>query len=168
MLTAQEILQENLLRLENTTGKPAQVGYDLSVTQIYSIVETGAVLKDRTIAPKLEELEPSHEIINDKVMCGWKLKPGVYDIVFNEGCKIPDNRTGLIRQRSSISRNTGLIASSIFDPGFETEQIGTILMLWQELFIEKDARVAQMYFHEHNPAEKYDGQWQNDVQRQKL
>ena len=35
-------------------------------------------------------------------------------------------------------------------------------------FIEKDARVAQIYFHECTSAEKYDGQWQGDKQRNSL
>ena len=38
------------------------------------------------------------------------------------------------------------------------------------IFIEKDARVGQMYFHECdevNEENLYNGQWQNDLQRNK-
>jgi deoxycytidine triphosphate deaminase len=56
----------------------------------------------------------------------------------------------------------------VFDPGFETEFMGTLVYVHETIFIEKDARVAQIYFHECEPADKYDGQWQNDKQRSSL
>ena len=34
MLNVQQILEEGLLKLENTHGKPAQVGYDLSLKAV--------------------------------------------------------------------------------------------------------------------------------------
>ncbi len=64
------------------------------------------------------------------------------------------------------ARNTvALMLKPVFDPGFETEFMGTLVYVYETIFIEKDARVAQIYFHECEPAEKYDGQWQNDKQR---
>jgi dCTP deaminase/dUTP pyrophosphatase len=89
----------------------------------------------------------------------------VYDIIFNEGCKIPKNRVAFIKQRSSLFRNGAIINSPVFDPGFETQYMGTLLYVYETIFIEKDARVAQIYFHECNDAELYNGQWQNDKQR---
>jgi hypothetical protein len=99
---------------------------------------------------------------------GWLLYAGVYDITFNEGCKIPDNRVAFIKQRSSLYRNGAIINSPVFDPGFETDFMGTLLYVHETLFIEENARVAQIYFHECAPAEKYDGQWQGDKQRNSL
>jgi deoxycytidine triphosphate deaminase len=96
---------------------------------------------------------------------GWLLYPGTYDLVFNEGCTIPDNRVAFIKQRSSLWRNGALINSPVFDPGFQTDNMGTTMLVTETIFIERDARVAQIYFHECQPAEKYDGQWQNDKQR---
>jgi deoxycytidine triphosphate deaminase len=46
--------------------------------------------------------------------------------------------------------------------------MGTIMMVNEVIFIEKDARVAQIYFHECLSAEMYNGQWQNDKQRASL
>ena len=51
----------------------------------------------------------------------------MYDITFNEGCKIPENRVAFIKQRSSLYRNGAVINSPVFDPGFETENMGTLL-----------------------------------------
>ena len=64
----------------------------------------------------LEVIEYKHEIIGKQIRKyvlvsngkhGWLLYAGVYDITFNEGCKIPNNRVAFIKQRSSLYRNGG-------------------------------------------------------------
>jgi deoxycytidine triphosphate deaminase len=178
MLNAQQILDEGLLLLENTQGKKSQVGYDLSLKQVNRVgidninntpadivyQKIGKVLKDKTI---LTTYTP-HPIMNLDGSTGWLLYPGTYDITFNEGCKIPNNRVAFIKQRSSLWRNGALINSPLFDPGFETDFMGTIMLVTQAIFIEENARVAQIYFHECDSAEEYNGQWQNDKQRSSL
>jgi len=178
MLNAQQIIDEGLLKLDETKGKPAQVGYDLSLKAVQKVGTSlsnspynvsrdnriGKVLKDKT---ELTAYSPIDTINLDGVE-GWLLYQGVYDITFNEGCKLPDNRVAFIKQRSSLYRNGAIINSPVFDPGFETQNMGTLLYVHETIFIEKDARVAQIYFHECNGAELYDGQWQNDKQRNSL
>jgi len=172
MLNAEQILEQGLIKTELSKGKPAQVGYDLSAKSINTIGKDefnsrpniGMVLKDKTI---LNNYTPVETKTIDGVE-GWLLYPGAYDITFHEGCKIAANRVGMIRQRSSLLRNGAIIASSIFDPGFETDNMGTIMIVTATIFIEQDARVGQMYFHEcDGVAEEnlYNGQWQNDKQR---
>lgn len=175
MLNAKQIVDEGLLLLETTQGKPAQVGYDITLKQVnkignriganqYAPGNIGKVLKDKT---ELTTYTPKLTIMLDGAE-GWLLHEGVYDITFNEGCKIPDNRVAFIKQRSSLYRNGAIINSPVFDPGFETQNMGTLLYVHETIFIEKDARVAQIYFHECNGAELYNGQWQNDKQRNSL
>jgi deoxycytidine triphosphate deaminase len=175
MLNAEQILEQGLLKLENTKGKPAQVGYDLSLKAVQKIGnriggnfmvdgKIGKVLKDKT---ELTTYTPIESIKLDGAE-GWLLYEGVYDITFNEGCKIPNNRVAFIKQRSSLYRNGAIINSPVFDPGFETENMGTILYVHETIFIEKDARVAQIYFHKCDSAEEYNGQWQGDKQRNSL
>jgi deoxycytidine triphosphate deaminase len=173
MLNAEQIIEQGLIKTENSKGKSAQVGYDLSAKSINvignpnvnkSTPAIGMVLKDKTI---LNNYDPVSLTYIDGVE-GWLLYPGAYDITFHEGCKIASNRVGMIRQRSSLLRNGAIIASSIFDPGFETDNMGTIMIVTAVIFIEKDARVGQMYFHECDEvsADKlYNGQFQNDKQR---
>jgi deoxycytidine triphosphate deaminase len=176
MLNAQQILAEGLLKLSESKGKPAQVGFDITLkavnkvgnrignTNVYGAGKIGKVLKDKT---ELTTYTPMDTINLDGVE-GWLFYEGVYDITFNEGCKIPDNRVAFIKQRSSLWRNGALINSPVFDPGFETDNMGTIMLVNETIFIEKDARVAQIYFHECNGAELYNGQWQGDKQRNSL
>ena len=47
MLNAKEILEENLIVLDNAKGKPAQVGYDLSIKSISKLIGGGKVLNDK-------------------------------------------------------------------------------------------------------------------------
>ena len=170
MLNANQILEESLIKLDNAKGKPAQVGYDLSVKQVNKVGNPvpngmiGRVLKDQTILNTHTPVEK----ISLEGKRGFLLYEGVYDVIMNEGCKIAPNRVGLIRQRSSLMRNGAIITSSVFDPGFETDNVGTYMIVFETIFIEEDARVAQMYFHEYTPVSEdqlYNGQWQNDKQR---
>ena len=172
MLNVKQIIEEGLLKLDETKGKPAQVGYDLSLKavnkvgnkiggNVYTPGPIGKVLKDKT---QLTTYTPIDPIKLDGAE-GWLLHEGVYDITFWEGCDIPENRVAFIKQRSSLYRNGAIINNPVFDPGFKTDNMGTLLYVHEPLFIEKDARVAQIYFHECETAEKYDGQWQNDKQR---
>ena len=168
MLNSSQILDEGLLKLEHAKGKPAQVGFDLTLKQVNKIgnkgvaeAKIGKVLKDKT---ELTNYTP-HGLMNLDGVTGWLLYEGVYDITFNEGCKIPDNRVAFIKQRSSLYRNGAIINSPVFDPGFKTEFMGTLMYVHETIFIEENARVAQIYFHECQSAEMYNGQWQGDKQR---
>jgi deoxycytidine triphosphate deaminase len=172
MLNSEQIIEKELLKLEYSKGKPAQIGYDLSVKEIKSLRGTGYVSVEKTILPEYmtqyttkdktynpDNFEPIYHY-------RWYLTPGYYEVTFWEGCKIPNNLVGLIRQRSSMLRNGTLLHSSVFDPGFETDFMGSFIAVFHPIFIEKDARIAQIYFHECEPvSELYDGQWQNDKQR---
>lgn len=177
MLNSKQILEEGLLLLEESKGKPAQVGYDLSLKEVQRVGYQvgidpvtltridgviGKVLVDRTFLTNYTSV-PTTKVDGRE---GWLLYPGTYDITFYEGCKIPNNRAGFIKQRSSLKRNGASISSPIFDPGFETKNMGTIMNVAETIFIEEGARVAQMYFHECEPVEEtYNGQWQGDKQR---
>jgi deoxycytidine triphosphate deaminase len=178
MLNAKQIIDEGLLLLEHTQGKPAQVGYDVTLKAVQKIGnrigggaynlnnggKIGKVLKDKTELTTYTLIDS----INLDGVEGWLLYEGVYDITFNEGCNIPDNRVAFIKQRSSLYRNGAIINSPVFDPGFRTDNMGTLLYVSEPLFIEINARVAQIYFHECVSAEMYDGQWQGDKQRSSL
>jgi deoxycytidine triphosphate deaminase len=165
ILNAEQLLEQGLLNLDNAKGKPAQVGYDLSVKEINKVGGSiGKVLVDKTELNTHTPVEKSNMDWRD----GWLLYAGVYDVIMNEGCNIPSNRVALIRQRSSLMRNGAIITSSIFDPGFVTPNIGTYMVVLETIFIEQNARVAQIYFHECESVaseQLYNGQWQNDKQR---
>ena len=168
LLTCEQVLEKGLLLLDESKGKPAQIGYDLSVKEIRMMLAAGTIWCNKTEAPELGiPIETEIDVVTGKEV--YYLEPGIYDLVFWEGCKIPDNATGKIIHRSSVNRNGGLICSAIFEPGFCTNNIGTVLSLSYPICIEKNARLAQIYFEEHAPVkDTYNGQWQGDQWREKI
>ena len=60
MLSSEQIIKEGLLKLDNTHGKPAQVGYDLSIKSVQKImsnIKFGYVLKDKTLLAHYEPMD---------------------------------------------------------------------------------------------------------------
>lgn len=145
---------------ESEYSKSNQVGIDLSVKKIEKILGGVMVLKEKTIADPENFHEVPLQNIEGRRM--WRLEPGSYALTFNEGVSIPSHATGFIQSRSSIYRGGAIISSPVWDPGFETEEMGTTMIVTGVIMIEENARVAQFFMHEnYTPNSLYDGQWQN-------
>ena len=136
-------------------GAKAQVGYDLTLKEVKQIIG-GTVFSDKTeVLPYLEV--PTFAKEGRTI---YTLSPGSYSLTFEQGIKLPTTKTAFIRHRSSIARCGGIITSGIFDPGFEVDEMGAVLVVTRPLNIEVGARVAQVYVFENTESEKYDGQFQ--------
>jgi dUTP pyrophosphatase len=142
--------------IQGTPGKKAQVGIDLTVCDIKSI-HGGALFKDKT------ELQPyatkALDTFDGKE--GWYLISGhAYSVTFDQGVKLGSIHTAFIRHRSSLLRMGWTCTSGVYDPGFEVDQMGAVLMGNCNIFIEKGARIAQIVVAENYNADLYNGQWQ--------
>lgn len=138
--------------ITNDKGSPAQVGYDLTVSNI-NLICGGILSKDKS------EVLPYKEVEFSKVNNSWVLMRGMYSLTFEQGIKLDDKHTAFIIHRSSVSRMGSFITSAIYDPGFEVEQCGATMNVMSPIRIEKGARIAQLYIMENYKAEKYNGQW---------
>jgi len=147
---------EQLLQT-NGKGAKAQVGYDLTLKEVKTI-NGGSVLCDKTIVDSYNEV-PSYEL---EGKTRFTLEPGSYSLTFEQGVKLPSNKTAFIRHRSSILRCGGIITSGVYDPGFEVDEMGGVLIATQPITIEKGARVAQIIIFDNFDAELYAGQWQGN------
>lgn len=136
-------------------GSKAQVGYDLTLKSVKSI-NGGSVLADKTVVEDYTEITPYMSPANKLL---FKLDPGTYSLTFEQGCKLPTNTTAFIRHRSSVLRCGGIITSGVYDPGFEVDEMGAVLIATKQIVIEKGARVAQIVLVENYTAEAYNGQW---------
>jgi dUTP pyrophosphatase len=152
ILNADQVLE---VLTTNGKGAKAQVGYDLTLKEVKSI-NGGTVLSDKTIVNSYNEV-PSSEL---EGKTRFTLEPGTYSLTFEQGVKLPSNKTAFIRHRSSILRCGGIITSGVYDSGFEVDEMGGVLIATQPITIEKGARVAQIIVFENYEAELYDGQWQ--------
>ena len=141
-----------------------QQGIDLRVKNIRLVNDKASGYIPRvgkTQIPPTSELP----LFNDKT---YVLKPGYYEIEFEEGCNIPLNTTLHVKTRSSLVRCGAICHSGQFDGGFHTDNMGCFLHVILPISIDKGARVAQALVFESYPVEetdKYDGQWQGDKQR---
>jgi dUTP pyrophosphatase len=140
--------------------KVNQVGIDLSVNKIEKIIGGVMVFQDKTVVNP--ELFINIELMNIEGRKMWRLERGAYALTFNEGVKIPADATGFITSRSSIYRGGAKINSPVWDPGFETDVMGTTMFVESEtIFIEENARVGQFYMITNPiPQELYNGQFQ--------
>lgn len=139
----------------NGKGAKAQVGYDLTLKEVKQI-NGGIVMADKTIVDDYTIVVPSQNA-NGKLI--YKLEPGTYSITFEQGVKLPTNRTAFIRHRSSILRCGGIITSGVYDPSFYVDEMGGVLVATKPIIIERGARVAQLIVFENHEAEAYNGQW---------
>lgn len=136
-----------------------QQGIDVRVKSINKLEGSGVVPKEgKTLLPIYTEIQGTSD--------SWYLQPGYYELVFEEGCEIPNNMTLHFKTRSSLVRCGAVVHSGQFDAGFKTDNMGAFLHVIRPISIQKGARVAQAIIFESNKVDNlYDGQWQNDKQR---
>ena len=145
---------EQLLQT-NGKGAKAQVGYDLTLKEVKRVMG-GTVLSDRTVVADYKQVP-----LEDRAgRFLFVLEPGTYSLTFEQGVLLPTNKTAFIRHRSSILRCGGIITSGVYDPGFQADEMGAVLIATKQITIEKGARVAQIIIFDNNEADAYDGQWQ--------
>lgn len=148
---------EQLLQT-NGLGAKAQVGYDLTLKEVKK-VQGGLVSTVSTIVNPYKEVSTFTMEDNQEYFI---LSPGTYSITFEQGIQLPSNKTAFIVHRSSILRCGSVITSGIYDPGFQVEEMGAMLIVTEQITIQKGARVAQVYVFENTETEKYNGQWQGE------
>lgn len=153
----QNASQVQQLLITNDLGKPAQVGYDLTLKSV-NLIGGGTVTKEKTL------IDDYHEVMMTKDAKGrfvYQLAPGkAYSLTFEQGIKLDNKHTAMIKQRSSVLRCGAIITSGIYDPGFQTDNIGAVMFTYNRVVLEKGARVAQVYMFENTESELYEGQFQ--------
>lgn len=148
--------------------KKAQVGVDLSVRNFKRLVKPGIIRKDFSDV-SVTELIPVEEYVLEKGnLKGWHLLQGTYILELNEGCRFGVNDTGLIILRSSFNRSGCTVVSAVWDPGYTSvdgEVINTMSVRFNVdtplgIYIEENARVAQLLVFENESTSLYHGQFQ--------
>lgn len=171
-LNGKQIVEQGIVTKVDNQECIQQVGVDLELIKVEQIAGFGIIPKEgkTKLAGRIPvDMVDCPNPDNDKTTKGWLLHPGSYDITLKQGCKIPANQKLKIIQRSSMLRNAASVVSSLFDPGFQTDNIGTVMRINEPIYIHFEARIAQAEVFEVNPVDAenlYDGQWQNDKQRE--
>jgi dUTP pyrophosphatase len=135
-------------------------GFDLSVAEIGEVDGPGAIGWSNTdrVLPRVEPIP-----FDDR---GWlSLRPGLYQVLFNEIVDLPNDLMALGRPRSSLCRSGVTIATAVWDAGYRGRS--TALLIVENpagLRIQRDARVLQLVFFTLNvPTSRgYDGAYQGE------
>ena len=153
-LTGKEILEKGIITGSCEEGLQQQ-GIDLRIKDIKIVTGVGEIPSvGKTKLPMYDHYELGY------------IEPGYYEVTFEEGCKIPNNCSMHLKTRSSLVRCGAIIHSGQFDAGFETDSMGAFLHVIKHIRIEKGARIAQAIVFQSSEVENlYNGQWQNDKQR---
>lgn len=168
-LTGKQIVERNIIGGVCPEGIQQQ-GVDVRIDGVFEVVHFGngvVPVKGKTTTPPTVEVAALDAYEGSKGY--FYLSPGYYEVTFEESCKIPANCAMYFKTRSSLVRCGAEIRSGQFDGGFETEKMGAFLKVELPIKIEVGARVAQAIVTETYPVDAenlYNGQWQNDNQRQ--
>lgn len=157
-------------------AKKAQVGVDLTVEKIEEIVGYPEFVDSKMSGVEYVECDTVSKLWfstpHDKLPMRYSvfkerdayvLKPNTtYAITFEQGLKsLNDNEWGFIVQRSSFMRVGISLESSVWDPGFGTEKMASMLRTGNcEVIVPKGTRIAQFLIFDNEPTELYSGRWQ--------
>ena len=135
-------------------------GFDLSVAEVGEFANGGAIGRSNA-SRALPDVRPLP--FDD---AGWlELRPGPYQIVFNETVDLPNNLMALGRPRSSLCRLGATLGTAVWDAGYRGRS--TALLIVENpagLRIERAARVLQLVFFtlDAPTARGYDGTYQDE------
>lgn len=169
MLTGKELFNSNMIKgaLEENVQ---QQGVDIRIKAVNKAKGMGVIPKEgKTILPDYEEVKALHfkNKESGRMVYGWMLPAGVYDIVFEEGVEVGSGYCMKPLTRSSVVRCCARVESGLYDAGFKTDHCGAMLYVSSPILIEQGARVAQLVCLESNEVENlYNGQFQGDKQRE--
>jgi len=180
ILAAQQLLNA-VITDQFGKGAMAQVGYDLSVSEISCLVgndpqeESGdkvfcEVFADNSkTLPTYVKLQPQvllrkkhvgTEAEYQEAYKGWQLDRGIYSLTFDQGVSLSETQTAFVHHRSTLLRMGIVITSAVYDPGFATQQMGAIMFVSRPVRIEIHSKLAQLVVHENYATTLYQGQYQ--------
>ena len=135
-------------------------GFDLSLAEIGTLVGAGAI--GRTNASR--SLPDAQPIAFDDA--GWvDLRPGPYQIVFNETVDLPNDLMALGRPRSSLCRMGASIVTAVWDAGYRGRSTALLVVAnGAGMRVQREARLMQLVFFSLNAAtaEGYAGAYQDE------
>lgn len=158
--------------ITNIANPAKQVGSDgidltlLAINRVISDAAYPAVLaedKKKTMHRQHELLFPVNLSGMYGIESGYILEPGVFDLVFNEGCLLPQGVAGILLLRSTLVRNGCIGQCGLFDSGFSTTHMGMMMHVKYRTVIEHGMRMAQVVLHQSAATTQYNGTYQNQV-----
>jgi dUTP pyrophosphatase len=135
-------------------------GFDLSVAEVGEFANGGAIGRNNA-SRSLPNVRPLP--FDDT---GWlELRPGAYQIVFNETVDLPNYLMALGRPRSSLCRVGATLGTAVWDAGYRGRSTALLMVMNPSgMRLERAARLLQLVFFtlETATARGYDGTYQDE------
>jgi dUTP pyrophosphatase len=135
-------------------------GFDLSVAEVGEFANAGAIGRSNA-SRSLPDLRP---LTFDDT--GWlQLRPGPYQIVFNETVDLPNDLMALGRPRSSLCRIGATLGTAVWDAGYRGRSTALLFVANPAgIRLERGARLLQLVFFTRDAptVRGYDGTYQGE------
>ena len=159
-LVKENNLVENLCERER--NNPEGAGFDLRISEVYSLEGSGFLGVDDRETPQIELLvkHDSNKNENDNF---YVFKPGEYYLIKTmEKVNLPTTLSGIIFPRTTLFRSGLALFNGVVQPGYSGElTFGLFNLGKSNIKISFGARIVHITFHEIlGEGNQYRGQWQ--------
>jgi len=134
-------------------------GVDLTLSAVHEPREPGRIGQDTKEVGQRQAVEP--EQIGEHVPDTYYLPAGGYVVGYGETVAIPADHVGFVYPRSTLLRNACMLNTAVWDAGYEGRGEG-FLQVFQDIQIERGARVGQLVLARAEGADTYDGDYQRE------
>lgn len=152
LLNPNKMVEDNVIHNIDKETQLQPNSIDLTLKSIKLI--TGGELMKESCKIKRDELKCEGNVFN--------LHEGqAYNVEFNEFVSIPNDIVAFVIHRSTLNRMGAQITSGIYDSGFNN-YAGAVLKTARKIKIEKNTRIATMFFIQAESSHIYNGQYQGE------
>jgi dUTP pyrophosphatase len=134
-------------------------GVDLTLEEVYEPREPGRISHDSKEVGERQEMEV--EEIGEYVPDTYYLPRSGYVAGYGETVTIPEGHVGFVYPRSTLLRNACMLNTAVWDAGYEGRGEG-FLQVFQDIQIERGARIGQLVLAEAGHDDTYDGDYQGE------
>jgi len=134
-------------------------GVDLTLAAVHEPREPGRISRHSKEVGERQEVEV--EEIGEHVPDTYYLPRGGYVVAYAETVAIPEGHVGFIFPRSTLLRNACMLNTAVWDAGYEGRGEG-FLQVFQDIQIERGARIGQLVLAEAEHEGTYGGDYQGE------
>lgn len=138
-------------------------GVDLTLDAAFEQRSTGRIDRTGKTIGDRDRVDPAKpdglDADSDRELLA--LEPGPYVVRYGEVISVPDDHVGFVYPRSSLMRNSCMLHTAVWDPGYEGKGEG-LLEVHHEIELEPGARIAQFVLAKSDSAAVYEGTYQGE------
>jgi dUTP pyrophosphatase len=140
-------------------------GVDLTLETVFEQREPGRIGRDGKDVGARQSRQVEQETVGGEGDASdpgtYYLPRGGYVVRYAETISIPDGHVGFVYPRSTLLRNSCMLNTAVWDAGYEGKGEG-FLQVFQDIQIERGARIGQLVLARAEHEGTYDGDYQRE------